>query len=48
MESRKVVLINLFAGRSWDADIEKEETCNTLGQGEGGMNWESSTEAYLL
>ena len=30
-------------GRNRDTDIE-----NTVGEGEGGMNWESSTETYTL
>ena len=29
-------------GRKRDADIE-----NTVGEGEGGMNWESSMETYI-
>ena len=40
-------LMNLFAGSSGDADIEKR-LVDTVGQREGGMNSESSMEAYAL
>lgn len=41
MESRKRVLINIFAGQNRD-DIENE-LVHTMGEGEGGTNWERST-----
>ena len=47
MESRKSVLMNLSAGQWWDADIESR-LVNTVAEGEGGMNWESSIETYAL
>ena len=38
MESRKIVLINLVENGLVDI----------TGEGEGGMNWESSTDVYRL
>ena len=35
MESRKMVLMNLFAGRNGDGDTEKEETCEHTGARRG-------------
>ena len=37
MESRKMVLMNLFAGSSGDEDIENR-LVDILGEGEGGKN----------
>ena len=37
MESRKMVLINLFAGQQ-QRQKHKEQTLDTVGEGEGGMN----------
>ena len=37
MKSRKMVLINLFARRSRDVDIENE-LVDAAGEGEDGMN----------
>ena len=37
MESRKMVLMNLFAGQEWDSDIESR-LMDTAGAGEGGTN----------
>jgi hypothetical protein len=37
MESRKVVLMNLFAGQPGDADIENT-LVDTVGEGEGGTD----------
>ena len=40
MKSRKMVLMNVFAGRN--RDLQAENGCvNTVGEEEGGMNWES-------
>ena len=39
MESRKMVLMNLFAGSSGDADIENG-LVDTVREGEGGTNRE--------
>ena len=50
MESRKTVLMNLFAGQQWRCRYRKQ----TYGQGQGRrrgevkMNGESSMEAYTL
>ena len=37
MESRKMVLMNLFAGQSGDADLENT-LLDTVGEGEGGAD----------
>ena len=37
MESRKMVLMNLFAGKNRDTDIENG-LVNTAGEGNGGPN----------
>ena len=37
MESRKMVLMNLFSGRNRDADIENR-LVDTAGEGEDGAN----------
>jgi len=37
MESRKMVLMNLFAGQEW-RNRHREETLDTVGEGEGGTN----------
>ena len=42
-----MVLMNLFAGSSRDADIEKR-LVDTVQEGEGGMNRESITETNKL
>ena len=47
MESRKMILMNLFAGQEW-RHRHREQTLDTAGEGEGGTNWESSTETYAL
>ena len=44
-ESRKVALMNLFAGQQW-RHIENR-LVDTV-EGEGGMNWESSMEKHTL
>ena len=50
MESRKMVLMNLFAGQQWRHSHREQ----TYGQGHGGeerkgaMNGESSMEVYTL
>lgn len=47
MESRKTVLMNLFAGRNGGADIENR-LVDTVGEGEGGTNRESSVGTCTL
>ena len=43
----KMVLINLFAGQQ-QRQKHKEQTLDTVGEGEGGMIRESSIETYAL
>ena len=48
MESRKMVLMNLFAGQQWRH--KENRLLNTGGggeQGEGATNGESSMESYI-
>ena len=40
MKSRKLVLMNLFAGRNRDLQA-KNGFVDTVGEEVGGMNWES-------
>ena len=47
MESRKIVLMNIFMGQNRDTDI-KSRLVDTEREEEGGMNWESSIETYIL
>ena len=47
MESRKMVLLNPFAEQQWK-HRHREETVDTLWEGEGGTNGESSMETYKL
>ena len=47
MESRKLVLMSLFAGRNGDTDTENKRV-DTAGEGESGMNGESSIVIYIL
>ena len=47
MESRKTVLMNLFARKKGDANIEKR-LVDTVREGENGMNGESSIDVYAL
>ena len=49
MESRKMVLMNLFAGQQWRYK-HREQTCAHGWQwkGEGGMNGESIMKTYTL
>ena len=50
MESRKMVLMNLFAGQQWRCRHREQENrlVDTAGDGESGMNSESITETYTL
>ena len=41
-----MVMINLFS-RNRDTNIENR-LADTVGEGEGGMNWESSIKTYTL
>ena len=45
MESRKMVLMILFEGSKGDANIKNRHRV-TVGEGEGGLTWETSTELY--
>ena len=47
MESRKTVLMNLVAGNSGGGNIENR-LMDTVGEGEGETNWESSVETCTL
>ena len=42
-----MVLMNPFAGQNGDKDIENRHV-DTVGEGEGGTNWESIVETYTL
>ena len=46
IESRMMVLMNLFAGQQWGCR-HREQTLDT-GDGEGGANEENSMETYTL
>ena len=46
MESRKMVLMNLPAGQQWRCR-HREQTVDTVQEGDGGMNTESSIETYI-
>ena len=41
MESRKMVLMNLFAGKQW-RHSHREQICGNSGEGEGGTNGEKN------
>ena len=47
MESRKMVLINLFPSMNRGADMESGFV-NTGWEGVCGMNWEGGTDIYTL
>ena len=47
VESRKMVLMNLFAGQQWRCR-HWEQNCGHGGGAEGGANTESSLETYTL
>ena len=47
MESRKMILINLSAGKEWDTNVENKPV-DAAEEGEGGTNWESSIDMYTL
>ena len=47
MESRKMLLMNLFAGKEWRLRCT-ELTCGCSGEGESGMSGESSLDIYTL
>ena len=47
MESRTMVLMKLFAGQQW-RHRQREQTYGHSGEGEGGVNGESSKETYTL
>ena len=42
-----MVQMNLFQGRNRDADVENKHV-DTVGEGEGGTNWEISIDIYTL
>ena len=43
----KIVLMNLLQGRNRDTDTE-DRFVDTVGEGEGGTNQDSSTDTYTL
>ena len=47
MESRKIILTNLFAAQQWKCR-HREPTCGHSWGREGGMDWKSNTETYTL
>ena len=47
MESRKMLLMNLFSGKEWRLKCT-ELTCGYSGEEEKGMNGESSIGIYTL
>ena len=47
MESRKMVLINLFAGKEWKRR-RREWICGHSGGEENGVNGEGSTDVHVL
>ena len=47
MESRKMVMMNVFAEQQW-RHRHREQICQHGGGGEDGMDWESSAETYVL
>ena len=47
MESRKTVLMNLFAGQQWKRRHREQACGRRVGEEEGGMNGESSRETYI-
>ena len=47
MGFREMLWMNLFAGQQWRCR-HREQTCGHRAGGDGGMNGESSIEAYTL
>ena len=47
MESRKMVLMNLFAGQQW-RHRHREQTCGNSRGRRGGTNGKSGMETYAL
>ena len=47
MGSRKMVLWTYLQGRNRDADVENK-LMDIAGEGEGGMNWQSSIEIHTF
>ena len=43
----KMVLMNLCAGQEWRLSHE-EWTCGPIGDGKGGISWESGTDVHEL
>ena len=48
MEARKMVLMNLSAGKQWRHRHREQLYGHRVGGGKGGMNGESSMETYTL
>ena len=48
MESRKMVLMNLFAGQQWRCREQENRLVDTVGEGESGMNSDSVMETCTL
>ena len=46
MKSRKMVLVNPFAGQRW-RHRHRKQTCGHSGGGEGGTDWENSMETWI-
>ena len=47
MESRKMVLMNIFVGQRW-RHRHGEQTCGHGGKGDSGTNREGSLETYVI
>ena len=45
---RKMILMNLFAGKEWSSKDVENGLVDTVGEGESGTNGESSTDIYIL
>ena len=48
MESRKMGLMNLFAGKDWRQRYRENGLMEEVGEGESGINGESSVIVYTL
>ena len=47
MEFKKMVTMTLYA-RQQKRHRDKEQSLDSVGEGEGGVIWENSTETYIL
>ena len=48
MEFRKMVMTTLYAGQQERETDVKNRLLDSVGEGEGGMIWENSTETCIL